>query len=93
MKEFKSQALVTEASVVSVIDDIIAILPLERSPDIVAIGTAIEWLQERLGENGIPLNWRISQALLANEILPENLAEEQRKAVDSIGLTVSELGR
>ena len=53
-----------------------------------AIGTVTEWLQERLGVEGISLNRKISQALLANGVLSNDFTEEQCLAVDSIGPTV-----
>ena len=73
---------------VSFIDDITVILPPELSLDIAAIGTATEWLQERLGVEGISLNRTKSQALLANRVLPNDLTDEQRLSMDSIGLAV-----
>ena len=73
---------------VSFIDDITVILPPELSLDMAAIGTVTEWLQERLGVEGISLNRKKSQALLANGVLPNDLTDEQRLAMDSIGLTV-----
>ena len=42
----------------------------------------------RLGVEGISLNRRKSQALLADVVGPEQLAEEQRVAMDTTGLTV-----
>ena len=45
-------------------------------------------LQERLGIEGISLNRKKSQALLTNGVLPNDLTDEQRLAMDSIGLTV-----
>ena len=73
---------------VSFIDDITVILPPELSPDMAAIGKVTEWLQERLGVEGISLNRRKSQALLADGVGPEQLTEEQRVAMDTTGLTV-----
>ena len=73
---------------VSFIDDITVILPPERSLDMAAIGTVTEWLQERLGVEGISLNRTKSQALLANGVLPDDLTDEQCLAMDSIGFTV-----
>ena len=73
---------------VSFIDDITVILPPELSLDMTAIGVVTEWLQERLGVEGIPLNRKKSQVLLANGVLPNDLTNEQRLAMDSIGLTV-----
>ena len=65
-----------------------AILPLERSLDMAAIGKVTEWLLERLGVEGISLNQRKSQALLADGVGPEQLTEEQREAMGTTGLTV-----
>ena len=73
---------------VSFIDDISVILPPELSLDMAAIGIITEWPQERLGVKDISLNRKKSQALLANGVLPNDLTEEQRLAIDSIGLTV-----
>ena len=53
-----------------------------------AIGKVTEQLQERLGVEGISLNHRGSQALLADGVGPEDLTQEQRTAVDNIGLTM-----
>ena len=68
------------------------ILPPERSLDVAAIGKVTEWLQERLGIEGISLNRRKSQALLADGVGPEQLTEEQRVAMDTTGLTVVRQG-
>ena len=57
-----------------------------------AIGKVTEWLQERLGVEGISLNRRKSQALLADGVGPEQLTEEQREAMDTTGLTVVRQG-
>ena len=57
-----------------------------------AIGKVTEWLQERLRVEGISLNRRKSQALLADGVTPEQLTEEQRVATDSTGLTVVRQG-
>ena len=57
-----------------------------------AIGKVTEWLQERLGIEGISLNRRKSQALLADGVGPEQLTEEQRVAMDTTGLTVVRQG-
>ena len=65
------------ARAVSFIDDITVILPSELSLDMVAIWKVTEWLQERLGVEGISLNRRKSQALLADRVGPEQLTEEQ----------------
>ena len=80
------------ARAVSFIDDITAILPPEFSLDMAAIGKVTEWLQERLGVEGISLNRRKSQALLADGVGPEQLTEEQREAMDITGLTVVRQG-
>ena len=50
-------------------------------------------LQERLGIEGISLNRRKSQAMLADGVRPEQLTEEQRVAMDTTGLTVARQGR
>ena len=71
---------------------ITVILPPERSLDVAAIGKVTEWLQERLGIEGISLNRRKSQALLADGVGPEQLTEEQRVAMDTTGLTVVRQG-
>ena len=57
-----------------------------------AIGKVTEWLQERLGVEGISLNRRKSEALLADGVGPEQLTEEQRVAMDTTGLTVVRQG-
>ena len=80
------------ARAVSFIDDITVVLPPELSLDMVAIGKVREWLQERLGVEGISLNQRKSQALLADGVWPEHLAEEQRVAIDNTGLMVARQG-
>ena len=53
-----------------------------------AIGKVTEWLQKRLGVEGILLNRRKSQALLADGVGPEHLTEKQRVTMDNAGLTV-----
>ena len=73
------------ARAVSFIDDITVILPPELSLDMAATGKVTEWLQERLGVEGISLNRRKSQALLADRVGPEQLTEEQRVAMDTTG--------
>ena len=80
------------ARAVSFIDDITVILPPELSLGMVAIGKVTEWLQERLGVEGISLNRRNTQALLAAGVGPEQLMEEQRVALDTTGLTVVQQG-
>ena len=92
LKEFRANPSVPGAKAVSFIDDITVILPLELSLDMAAIGKVAEWLQERLGVEGISLNRRKSQALLADRVGPEQLTEEQRVAMDATGLTVVRQG-
>ena len=88
LKEFRANPPVPGARAVSFIDDITVILPPELSLDMAAIGKVTEWLQERLGVEGISLNRRKSQALLADGVGPEQLTEEQRMAMDTTGLPV-----
>ena len=57
-----------------------------------AIGKITEWRQERLGVEGISLNRRKSQALLADGVGPEQVTEELRVAMDITGLTVVRQG-
>ena len=45
-------------------------------------------MEGRLGGEGISLNRREPQALLADGVRPEHLTEEQRVATDNTGLTV-----
>ena len=92
LKEFRANPPVPGARAVSFIDDITVILPPELSLDMTAIGKNTEWLQERLGVEGISLNRRKSQALLADRVGPEQLTEEQRVAMDTTGLTVVRQG-
>ena len=92
LKEFKANPPVLGARAVSFIDDITVILPPEFSLDMAAIGKVTEWLLERLGVEGISLNRRKSQALLADGVGPEQLTEEQREAMDTTGLTVVRQG-
>ena len=66
LNKFRANPPVPGARAVSFTDDITAILPLERSLDMTAIGKVTEWLQERLGVEGISLNRRKSQALLGD---------------------------
>ena len=80
------------ARAVSFIDDITVILPPELSLDMAAIGKVVEWLQKHLGVEGISLNRRKSQALLADGVRPEQLTEEQRVAMDTTGLTMVRQG-
>ena len=91
-KECRANPPVPGARAVSFIDDITVILPPEFSLDMAAIGKVTEWLQERLGVEGISLNRRKSQALLADGVGPEQLTEEQREAMDTTGLTVVRQG-
>ena len=58
----------------------------------VAIGKFTEWLQERLGVEGISLNRRKSQILLANGVGPDHLTEEKRMTIDKTGLMVVRQG-
>ena len=72
--------------------DCVVILPPELSLDMAAIGKVMEWLQERLGIEGISLNRRQPQASLADGVGPEQLTEEQRVAMDTTGLTMVRQG-
>ena len=92
LNEFRANPPVPGARAVSFIDDITVILPPERSLDMAAIGKVTEWLQERLGVEGISLNRRKSQALLADGVGPEQLTEDQRVAMDTTGLPVVRQG-
>ena len=92
LEEFRANPPVPGARAVSFIDDITVILPPELSLDMAAIGKFKEWLQERLGIEGILLNRRKSQDLLAAGVGPEQLTEEQRVAMDTTGLTVVRQG-
>ena len=92
LKEFRANPPVPGARAVSFIHDITVILPPELSLDMAAIGKVTEWLQERLGVEGISLNRRKSQALLADGVGPEQLTEEQRVAMGTTGLTVVRQG-
>ena len=58
---------------VSFIDDTTIILPQERSLDMAAIGKITGWLQKRLGVEGVSLNRRKLQALLADRVGPDHL--------------------
>ena len=58
LREFRANPPVPGARVVSFIDDITAILPPELSLDMAAIEKVTEYLQERLGVEGISLNQR-----------------------------------
>ena len=88
LKEFRANRPVPGARAVSFIDDIKVMLPPELSLDMAAIGKVTEWLQERLGVEGISLNRRKSQALLADGVGPEQLTEKQRVAMDTTRLKV-----
>ena len=93
LKEFSANPPVPEARAVSFIDDIAVILPPELSLDMAARGKVTEWLQVRLvGIEGIPLNRRKPQVLLAVGVGPEQLTEEQRVAMDTKGVTVVRQG-
>ena len=92
LKEFRANPPVPGARAVLFIDDITVILPPELSLDMAAIESVTEWLQERLGVEGISLNRRKSQALLADGVGPKQLTEEQRVAMDTTGLTVVRQG-
>ena len=91
-KEFRANPPVPGARAVSFIDDITVILPPELSLDMAAIGKVTEWLQERLGVEGISLNRTKSRALLADGLGSEQLTEEQRVAMDTTKLTVVRQG-
>ena len=71
LKEFRSYSPVPGARAVSFIDDVMVIQSPELSLDMEGIGKVTEWLQERLGVEGISLNRRKSQALLADGVGPE----------------------
>ena len=92
LKQFRANPPVPGARAVSFIDDITVILSPALSLDMAAIGKVTEWLQERLGVEGISLNRRKSQALPADGVGPEQLTEEQRVAMDTAGLTVVRQG-
>ena len=92
LKEFRANPPVPGARAVSFIDDITVILAPELSLDMAAIGKVTEKLQEHLGVEGISLNRRKSQALLADGVGPKQLTEEQRVAMDTTGLTVVRQG-
>ena len=92
LKQFRANPPVPRARAVSFIDDITVILPPELSLDMAAIGKVTEWLQERLGVEGISLSRRKSQDLLADGAGSEQLTEEQRVAVDTTGLTLIRQG-
>ena len=70
LQEFRVNPPVPGARAVSFIDDITVILLPELSLDMAAIEKVTEWLQKRLGVEGISLNRRKSQALLADGVEP-----------------------
>ena len=92
LKELRANPPVPGARAVSFIDDITVILPPALFLDMAAMGKVTEWLQERLRVEGISLNQRESQALLAYKIGPEQLEDEKRVAMDTTGLTVIRQG-
>ena len=77
---------------VLVINNITVILLLELSPDKAAIGKVTQWLQERERIEGILLNHRKSQTLLADGVEPKHLTEEQRTEMNDTGLTAVRQG-
>ena len=91
-REFRVNPSVPGAKTVSFIDPITVILTPELFFDMAAIEEVTEWLQERLTVEGISLNRRKSQALLADGVGPENLMEEQRTAMGETGITVVRQG-
>ena len=66
LNEFRANPPVSGARAVSFIDDMTVILPPELSLDMETIGKVTEWLQGRLEVEGISLNRRKSQTLLAD---------------------------
>ena len=82
----------THTHTFSVINDITVILPPELSLDMAAIGKVTEWLQEGPGVEGISLDLRKSQVLLADRVGPEHLTEEVRTVMDNTDLTVVRQG-
>ena len=88
LKIIRANPSVPEARAVSFINDITVILPPELSLDMAATGKVTECLQELLGVEGISLNRREPQALLADGVGPEQLTEEQRVSMDIVGITV-----
>ena len=91
LKEYRANPPVPGARAVSFIDITVILLP-ELSLDMAAIGKVTEWLQERMGVEGISLNQKKSQALLADGVGPEQLTEEQRVVMNTTGLTVVRQG-
>ena len=71
----------------SFIGDITVLLPPELSLNMAAIGKVREWLQECLRIEGIALNHKNSQVLLADRVGPEH-----RTAMGDTGLTVVRQG-
>ena len=92
LKKISASPPMPGARAVPFIDDITVILPPELFLDMAAIGKVTEWLQERLGVEGISLNRRKSQALLADGVGPEQLTEEQRVAMNTTGIMVVRQG-
>ena len=88
LKDSRDNPPVPGARSVPFIDDITIILPPEHSLDMAAIGIFTEWLQERLGVEGISLNRSKSQTLLANGVGTDHLTEEQRVAMGKTRLVV-----
>ena len=76
------------ARAASFTDDITVILPPERFLDMAVRGKVTGWLQEGLGVEGITLNRRKPQALLADGVGPEQLTEEPRVSLGTTGLMV-----
>ena len=72
LKEFRANPPVPGARAVSLIDNITVILPPKLSLDMAAIGKVMEWLQDRLGVEGISLNRRKSQTLQADGVGSDN---------------------
>ena len=60
------------ARAASIIDDITVILPPDLSLDTADVGKVTKWLQESLGIEGISLNRRESQVLLADGVGPSD---------------------
>ena len=89
MNEFRANPTVLEAIVIVFMDDITVILPPILSLNMAAVvGKVTEWVQERVGVEGISLNrWKL-QALLSDGVGPEHLTEEQRRAVDDTVMRV-----
>ena len=92
LKEFRANPSVPGARAISFMDDITGILPPELSLDMAASGKVRECLQEHLGVEGISLNRRKSQTLLADGVGPEHLTKEKRVAMDTTGFTMVRQG-